>query len=1349
MVKARCVPTPSPPSRVRNPGAGVRIPVTPEVDGSWPPCCLARGVFVFSTLLELAPGPRPAGLPSGEVSAALASGASTLRPRMSDSRTPKDLPVDLRPRFEVQARFQGGEGWTWLVAPRGEPERRLVLKVIGGSLPAREASVLASLAHPSIPSIVETGVTAAGEAYLLREFAAGDPLQASLPLAPAAAITCAVQILEVLAYVHLRGILHLDLKPANVISARGGAAARYHLLDFGLARRGVGRSAGGTPFFAAPEVLLGLPASARSDLFSLGALLVAALEPRAVESALASFVTRFPRTDFFTALGIEASAFPPPFDRILPRLLARLPDERCADAQEALELLTASSGRPSVAALDPDPIAAFGADLERALLRAEPGADLEIRGGDADDRRSLALHAACTSAGIVRVDAAAGHCRLVRGGRMAGVWEVPRLDRRRIASHLQSAVGLDAASAQVTARALLDAGCDTPAALRTTLHGLLERGRIVPLGMRWLWPDAVAGRVHLDAGAPPLAADADDLVRLAARGMVEAALAGFQRLVAADPGSDGALRAALATGYLQGGEPGRALPLVHDRPALRARALLDLGRVAEAESVARAVPESAPGAVALGAAIAAARGDFPQARAAYERAGSAVEVRVALGGVLAASGEMGRAREVLRAALTELDADRPFLRAATLTNLAEVERQAGELAIAHALHSEALHLLQAMGQVRYTAQVSSNLGVVAKDLGRLDDAREHLRRARAMFEHVGDARGAALAGANLGIASLEAGDVDLALQRLQSARDDLSRLGHREWLPLVHVFLARALALGGEAARAEAELAAVAGNDDPRIRSESAKVRAMLAVRPAPEQGKLMTVNQDSPGAVPPPEGWISRGVFRSFLAVNRRLASEARLDRAMEYLLEAAIALSGARTGLLLVVRRDGVRLELRAGDTPPTGYAFSRSLVHRAIQQRRALTAEEALADRGLMEMPSVRGLQVKSVLCVPFVSASGTEGALYVEHSGRPGVFGTLEKEHLEVLADQAAIAVDRMVREEQLAAELKHSKRDLEVVQRTGRRARPSQLLGDSAAMRAVRDQIRRLAAADLSVLILGETGTGKELVARSIHEQSAVSKGPFVSVNCAAISPDLMESELFGHVRGAFTGADEDRQGLMELASGGTLFLDEIGDMPLPMQASLLRALQEGCVRPVGSGESRAVSVRVVAATHRELRAMITAGEFRQDLYYRIAGAEIALPALRARGADVLLLADELLGRLGAQHRRALRLSEHARSQLRGYRWPGNVRELEHVLARVAILTDGDELDELSLPTDLGDLEGKPVAGGPWPVITLREAEERTLRAALAATGGDKTAAAKQLGISRTALYDKLKRLGEG
>jgi DNA-binding NtrC family response regulator len=237
----------------------------------------------------------------------------------------------------------------------------------------------------------------------------------------------------------------------------------------------------------------------------------------------------------------------------------------------------------------------------------------------------------------------------------------------------------------------------------------------------------------------------------------------------------------------------------------------------------------------------------------------------------------------------------------------------------------------------------------------------------------------------------------------------------------------------------------------------------------------------------------------------------------------------------------------------------------------------------------------------------------------------------------------------------------------------------------------------------------------------------------------------MESELFGHRRGAFTGADEDRPGLLELASGGTLFLDEVGDMPLALQAKLLRVLQEKQARRLGDAEPRAVDVRLLAATHRDLAALVRTGAFREDLFFRLAAAEVHVPPLRERGDDVLLLAEEFLDRLNREHRRSVRLSDGAAKRLQRYPWPGNVRELDHVIARAFILLEGDELGAFDLPEADG-LEPAASAAQKWPVITLAQAEAKTIRAVLEHTGGDKTKAARILGVSRTALYQKLRRM---
>jgi DNA-binding NtrC family response regulator len=274
------------------------------------------------------------------------------------------------------------------------------------------------------------------------------------------------------------------------------------------------------------------------------------------------------------------------------------------------------------------------------------------------------------------------------------------------------------------------------------------------------------------------------------------------------------------------------------------------------------------------------------------------------------------------------------------------------------------------------------------------------------------------------------------------------------------------------------------------------------------------------------------------------------------------------------------------------------------------------------------------------------------------------------------------------------------------------------------MRDIYDRIERVARAPVDVLIRGETGTGKELIAREIHRRSDRAGGPFVAVNTAAVAETLAESELFGHTRGAFTGAVDSRQGFFEQAHGGTLFLDEVGDMPLPAQAKILRALQERAVRPVGATRAVAVDVRVVSATHQDLPRAIAEGHFRQDLYYRIKGAELLVPPLRGRYEDILLLAHYFLDRLADRLPSVPRLTSGALDRLLAHPWPGNVRELEHAITAAAALATGEEIRAADL--GLGDPE-RPAESADFQAylgLPLTEAKERLLesfeRAALTA-----------------------------
>jgi formate hydrogenlyase transcriptional activator len=319
-----------------------------------------------------------------------------------------------------------------------------------------------------------------------------------------------------------------------------------------------------------------------------------------------------------------------------------------------------------------------------------------------------------------------------------------------------------------------------------------------------------------------------------------------------------------------------------------------------------------------------------------------------------------------------------------------------------------------------------------------------------------------------------------------------------------------------------------------------------------------------------------------------------------------------------------------------------------------------------------------------------------------------------------------------------------------------------VLGESDSWRAVLEEVQLVAPADSTVLLLGETGTGKELIARAIHEQSRRRRQPFVAINCAAFPESLVESELFGHERGAFTGAFERKPGKFELADKGTLFLDEVGELPAPVQAKLLRALQEREVQRVGGTKPIAINVRLIAATNRDLQESLRDGTFRQDLYYRLNVFPLKLPPLRDRGEDVTVLARHFVHRFAErQRRRAPDLTPAAVAALRSYHWPGNVRELQNVLERAMILCRGSELsaDLLHLPAhdrQLLTIRATPplraVAADrpPSTVISFSEAERRAIVKALETTGwriSGRGGAADLLGLKPTTLHAKMKRLG--
>ncbi len=376
------------------------------------------------------------------------------------------------------------------------------------------------------------------------------------------------------------------------------------------------------------------------------------------------------------------------------------------------------------------------------------------------------------------------------------------------------------------------------------------------------------------------------------------------------------------------------------------------------------------------------------------------------------------------------------------------------------------------------------------------------------------------------------------------------------------------------------------------------------------------------------------------------------------------------------------------------------------------------------------------------VPVIVLTGVETFETAVAALRAGAFDLLGK---PVEHDALASAIDRATSHRSLRRRVRMLERE------TCAASAFEDIVASSSAMRRVLELVERVAASDATVLVTGESGTGKEVIARAIHRASRRRDRPFVAVSCAAVPEPLLESELFGHVRGAFTDARTSEPGLFVTADSGTLFLDEIGEMPLAIQPKLLRALQERAVRPVGGNAERPVDVRVIAATNRDLETAIEEGSFREDLYYRINVVQIALPPLRARAADILPLAQHFILTFASRFGKPVTgMAPAAAERLMSYPWPGNVRELQNCIERAVALARFDQISVDDLPEKVRDHKASHVllAGeDPSELVTLEEVERAYIARVMQVVSGNKSAAARILGLDRKRLYRMLDRLG--
>lgn len=478
--------------------------------------------------------------------------------------------------------------------------------------------------------------------------------------------------------------------------------------------------------------------------------------------------------------------------------------------------------------------------------------------------------------------------------------------------------------------------------------------------------------------------------------------------------------------------------------------------------------------------------------------------------------------------------------------------------------------------------------------------------------------------------------------------------------------------------------------------------------------------------------------------SIARNLLQERDYGELLTNILDMTIQILGADRGCVVAREKGGFRATVARNFRNETlvqrEMEISTTIAGMAVEEGRVLLVHDARESAVLRDKKSVRRLQLRSVLCAPLIVSKEAFAVIYLENRELSNHFN---ERHEQLLSEICALAAPRL--HTAVAIESARQKaRDLDLAQ-----GESDGIITADPGMSVVLGTLPKIAPTELTVLIQGETGTGKELVARAIYRRSARAGGPFVVLNCAAIPATLIESELFGCVRGAYNGADRDRVGLIGSANRGTLFLDEIGEMPFELQSRLLRVLQSGDFNRIGSAHSEQVDVRVIAATNRDLEREIEQRNFREDLYFRLSTVTLKIPPLRERRADIVMLADHFLRTYAGK--RGLpppRLSDECTQMLLAYHFPGNVRELEGEMARlVAMCSPGDEIPASALNDRIAGRRPASPREAEIEPMSLAEMEKRVILSVLRYTSNNRTHAAEVLGISREGLRTKMQKLG--
>lgn len=519
--------------------------------------------------------------------------------------------------------------------------------------------------------------------------------------------------------------------------------------------------------------------------------------------------------------------------------------------------------------------------------------------------------------------------------------------------------------------------------------------------------------------------------------------------------------------------------------------------------------------------------------------------------------------------------------------------------------------------------------------------------------------------------------------------------------------------------------------------------------------------------------------VMEKIADITKDILAATQIDDVLVKLMDATMEISKAKHGFLLLKNEEAnkpipgfeikVARNMDQKEIETDSFSVSLSALKEAIDSGKPMVTDNALQDTRFEEAESVHQMELKSICALPLKDTSGVIGALYLDHPYQTDIFQEADLNSLQMLADQAALALQKaqMIaqlqdsnvklshRVEDQAQEITTLKREVED-HREQLQHEYKEIIGQSPAMLEVLSLVDRVTETKVPVWVYGESGTGKEMIARALHFNSSRAKEAFVSENCSALPETLLESELFGHKRGAFTHADRDKKGLLEYADKGTVFLDEIADMSMSMQAKLLRFLQEGEIRPLGSNKVLKVDVRVVSASNKDLHALVAEEKFREDLFYRLNGVTVTLPPLRDRLEDIPLLAQHFLKRIAKEEKREeLEIAPDALNLLLDYHWPGNVRELENTLRTAVLFSQKGRITAKALhfkktlgsPAPKKSKKGPEAAKAAAPSGSGSELneEKRLLLKALHDAGFHKGNAAKTLGISRRYLYTQLLR----